>query len=158
MNPLACFQVAFGDIPPLRNDKCDAAAALRKLRGFIGRSQLAALRDCCKGEEKQFFFDKLVDLAAFVESMPKTYEQDGMGEDAIVSLHYFKGGCDWFITERDKCKEQEQAFGWADLGDPDCAELGYISIVELVSLNVELDLYWTPITLKQMKEKKYERN
>lgn len=154
MNPLTCFQVAFGDVMP--NGKLEAAEALTKLQGFIGRSQLRALGECCKGEEKQFSFDKLVDLAALVESMPQTHGQSGKGDEAIVYLHYFHGGCDWFITEKDMASEQHQAFGWADLGDPSCAELGYISIVELMSLNVELDLYWTPITLKQMKEKKYQ--
>lgn len=44
------------------------------------------------------------------------YEQDGKGEEAIVTLHYFRGGMDWFITEKDMEPEQHQAFGLADLG------------------------------------------
>ena len=82
--------------------------------------------------------------------MPKTYEQDGNGGDAIVSLHYFKGGMEWYILERDKSDEQEQAFGLADLGDG--GELGYISIQELIENGAEIDLYFTPHPIKVLTE------
>lgn len=77
-----------------------------------------------------------------------------MGDGAIVYLHYFKGACDWWITERDSDPDGEgqiQAFGFANLGDPECAELGYISIVELIRHGVELDLYWQSRTLGEVK-------
>ena len=38
----------------------------------------------------------------------------------------------------------------ADLG-MDCAELGYISIEELTEYGAELDLHWTPKTLREVK-------
>ena len=38
--------------------------------------------------------------------------------------------------------------GFANLGDPQNAELGYISIQELIDCNVELDLYWEPKPLQ----------
>jgi hypothetical protein len=40
----------------------------------------------------------------------------------------------------------------ADLGYG--AELGYISIEELIKNSVEIDLHWKPITLKELKNKK----
>ena len=134
----------------------EAVNALKAPRGFIGNGQLQASGHACRGEEKQFFFDKLVSLADLVSTMPQTYEQDGLGDQAIVSLHYFSGGCDWYITERDSDPDGEgqiQAFGYANLGDDQNAELGYISIVELIGAGVELDLYFTPQTLGAVKSK-----
>ena len=46
--------------------------------------------------------------------------------------------------------EQHQAFGLADLGMG--AELGYISIVELLENGAELDLHFVPRTLEQIKK------
>lgn len=131
--------------------KLEAAATLMKLRGFIGRQQLAVISEMRFSEEKQFFFDKLCDLAELVGSMPVTYETDGQGDQAIVQLHYFTGGCDWYITERDQETEQLQAFGMADLGYG--GELGYVSIVEILEAGAELDLHWTPKTLAEVKRK-----
>jgi len=56
---------------------------------------------------------------------------------------------DWYITERDMETDQLQAFGLANLGYG--GELGYISIEELKSSNVEIDLHWTPKTLREVK-------
>ena len=122
------------------------------LRQFMPQSELACLRESCHGEEKQFFIVRMVELAALIYSMPKTYEQDGKGDQAIAYLHYFKGGGDWYITEKDADQDGEgqiQAFGLADLGYG--PELGYISIQELIENNVELDLHFTPCTLAKIK-------
>jgi hypothetical protein len=131
----------------------DAIKALRSLNGFIGKSQLAVLGTVMRGEEKQHFFDKVVELANIVENMPKTYDQDGMGNKAVAHLHYFTGGCDWYITEKDSTpnEPQHQAFGWADLGFG--GELGYISIVELLANGAELDFYFKPLTIGEIKAK-----
>jgi hypothetical protein len=45
---------------------------------------------------------------------------------------------------------QLQAYGLADLYG-DGGELGYISILDLIRHNVELDLYWTPKTLNEVR-------
>ena len=147
-----------------------AGAAMLYLREFIGKNQLTCVASAMRGEERQYFYDKMVELADLIKAMPHTYQQEGKGEEAIVSLHYFIGGCDWFITEKDKgcaddlpgqshaagCRSaQHQAFGWADLGDRQCAELGYISIVELLACGAELDFHFTPKTLAQAKQEKY---
>lgn len=131
--------------------KIQATEAINTLRGFIGRAQLSAIGNACRGEEKQFFFDKLVQMATLVSTMPKTYEQDGKGDAAIVTLHYFTGGCDWHITERDMLPDQEQAFGLANIGYG--PELGYISITEILQAGAELDLYFTPCTVGEIKAK-----
>jgi len=140
---------------PARNTKMDAAKALTTLRGFIGSRQLRFVADACRGEEKQFFFDKMVELAQIVSTMPKTYEQDGKGENAVAYLHYFAGGqANWWITEKDIGTPEEpgqhQAFGLADLFG-DGGELGYISIVEILANGGELDFHFTPKTLKEIR-------
>jgi hypothetical protein len=133
-----------------------------QLQPFIGRSQAATVRQLLRGEEKQFFIDKMSELTRIVETMPKTYEQDGKGDDAIVSLHYFAGGsANWWITEKDMETPEEpgqhQTFGLANMfGSPidQDAELGYISIVELLAAGAELDFYFKPRTLRELKAPK----
>jgi hypothetical protein len=125
-----------------------AGVALYKLSSFISTTQLQALSALCHGEEKQFFYDKLVELANIIENMPVTYATDGQGDQAIVHLHYFTAGADWYITERDVYDKQLQAFGKADLGHG--GELGYIRIVEIVKCGAELDLHWQPKKLAEI--------
>lgn len=120
---------------------------------FIGKRQISAMLAGALSEEGQFFIDKIKEIAGIVATMPMIYAQDGLGDDAIVHLHYFKNGADWYITERDNVlgEPQYQAFGLADLFG-DGGELGYISIQELIENHVELDLYWTPKTLGECRK------
>jgi hypothetical protein len=67
----------------------------------------------------------------------------------MLHLHYFTGGCDWWIAEYDPATGA--AFGYACLGDPACAEWGYLDLSELEQVRVhggllivERDLHWTP--------------
>lgn len=132
--------------------------AMTILKWFIGPAQLETMgRNAQRGEEREFFRDKLCALADLVSKMPKTYEQDGKGDAALVGLHYFAGGrASWWITEKDAgsvndpagVNPQHQAFGLADLFG-DGGELGYISIAEILENGGELDLYFTPKTLAE---------
>lgn len=131
------------------------------LNHFIGRDQLSVMKSACRGEEGQYFRDMIATLKKTISAMPQTYQTDGQGDEAVVALHYFKGGCDWYITERDAgapddvCPGvQHQAFGFACLnGDSENAALGYISIQELIENGVELDLYYKPETIGDIKAK-----
>lgn len=115
------------------------------LNKFIGRQQLAAMLQACDGEEGEYFRKMIEDLTAKIATMPKTYETDGTPGKDLATLHYFKGSSDWWIIERDQEDEQHQAFGLVCLnGDTQNAELGYISIADLISHGVELDLYYKP--------------
>ena len=74
-------------------------------------------------------------------------------EEQFVYVKLFNpiGSGTWYITAYDQ--SENLAFGFVNLGDSDCAELGYISIDELESirlpmgLNIERDLnfYKTPL-------------
>lgn len=129
-------------------DKFLIDTASADLKPFIGAAQLSVLRHHARGEEKEWFITRMVELAALILAMPKTYEQDGAGLNAVAHLHYFTAGGDWYITEKDIDPDGEgqiQAFGSANLGHG--AELGYISIAELIAHGAELDLHFRPATL-----------
>lgn len=61
-------------------------------------------------------------------------------EEVKVPLKLFNpaGAGTWYITEYDP--EEKLAFGFANLGDPEMAELGYVSIEELESLRLPFGL------------------
>lgn len=128
----------------------EALDHIKALRPFISSSQLSVMGDGCRGQERDFFFAKFRDYAERVTSMPKTYEQEGKGDETIVYLHYFTGSCDWYVIERDMESEQLQAFGLADLGYG--GELGYLNITELIQHGVELDLHFTPTKLAEIRQ------
>lgn len=53
----------------------------------------------------------------------------------------------WLPTELDK--EENLAFGYANLNDDSCAEWGYIGIQELLDNGAELDRDWKPCTFSE---------
>ncbi len=128
-------------------DHAKAVGHLHALKGILSLQQIKVLVEMFKGDEAEFFAEAVRDLDTTFKTMPKTYEQDGKGDEAVAYMHFFMGGMDWYITERDMESEQHQAFGFANLGYG--GELGYISLVELAYKGVEIDLHWTPKTLKE---------
>jgi len=125
------------------------------LRHFISRRQLHIVAECMRGEEKQFFIDKMNELADRIKAMPGPYGQEGQ-QPKIAYLHYFGLGYDWYIQDRDDLTEegQIQAFGYANLNDDYNAEEGYICIQEIIESNrFELDFHFTPKPLADCKVK-----
>lgn len=93
--------------------------------------------------------------AAALAAIPDLYETERTPlVEKIVHAHYFVGSCDWYVMELDR-KEYRIAFGWANLGDDQNAELGYFDLEELaqvavrhpsgLTLRVERDLHWQPV-------------
>lgn len=122
------------------------------LNQFVNRNQLQVMRDLCKGEEGEHFTGIITELKNTIAAMPATYDTDGQGDDAKAYLHYFTGSSDWWILERDCEQEQLQAFGFVCWnGWKDDAELGYISIDKLIKHGAELDLYWHPKPLAEIR-------
>ena len=101
---------------------------------FFPKIQLQIIIDACFDHEndewqvnQQYYRDLLQGFAEIFQKMPKTYETNpeqfdengneileedaSSGGNAIAYLHYFVGGCDWWITEKDMEVEQLQAFG-----------------------------------------------
>ncbi len=89
--------------------------------------------------------------AEVLEAIPALYATEDTPErEKVVHLHYFVGGCDWWVVELDSAERPQLAFGYVCLGDPQMAEWGYIDLMELAEvfrpplLLVERDLGWTP--------------
>ena len=147
-------------------NKHEALASLNSETGFfrhwMGRSQRMAIAQAIRGEEEEYFVNLLIDLKYFIENMPRTYETEKLQmKDKVVHLHYFGGSVDAWIVERDvgdskyqaEIGPQHQAFGPITLSGESIgeSEWGYISIQELIDNGVELDLYWTPKPVKEVK-------
>ena len=68
--------------------------------------------------------------------LPKLYETEHIPfKDKLIHLHFFIGGCDWYIAEFDG---KDLFWGFAILNnDYQMAEWGYISFSELKSLKVK---------------------
>lgn len=142
----------------MMSDIHKAKRALRTtLQQFMPERQITTLYDSLDGEEGEWIAATVLATASVVESMPKTYETNGQGDEAKVYLHYFRGTIDAWVTEKDKGMgvmdtRQTQAFGLITLsGDKSDAELGYIDIDNLIRHNVELDLYWEVKTLAEVR-------
>ena len=79
--------------------------------------------------------------------LPRLYETEDVPlRGKQIHLHFFLGGCDWYIAEYDG---EDLLWGYAILnGDYDNAEWGYISLAELKAikirpgLEVDRDLHW----------------
>ena len=86
---------------------------------------------------------------AIKDELPKLYEQDGKGKEAVVFVKYFTPDSNWtwYATEFDG---KNRFFGLVDGFEK---ELGYFCLSELESargpmgLKIERDLHWTPKTL-----------
>ena len=81
-----------------------------------------------------------------LSKIPRLYETEHTPlQEKLIHLHFFIGGCDWYIAEFDG---DDIFWGFAILGgDYLNAEWGYISMSELKEINVhgvevDFDLYW----------------
>jgi len=97
-------------------------------------------------------WDVLKRIKEQAKEIPKLYAQEKLYKDAIVHLHYFTGGSDWFITEWDG---KNEFFGYVILNaDYQNSEFGYIPREELINTPpIELDFYWNKKTLQEALEK-----
>ena len=86
------------------------------------------------------------------KKLPKLYEQDGKGYNAIAYVKFFTpdSNWSWYVTEFDG---EDTCFGLVDGFDQ---ELGYFSLSELqnvtgpLGLKIERDLYFKPMKLKEL--------
>ena len=88
--------------------------------------------------------------------IPRLYETEQTPiKDKLIHLHFFIGGCDWYIAEFDG---DDLFFGFAILNnDTDNSEWGYVSFAELKSLSIrgieidcELEEFWSPKPASQI--------
>jgi len=81
--------------------------------------------------------------------IPKLYETEEISlKDKIIYLHFFIGGCDWYVAETDG----DMFWGFVVLNnDFDMSEWGYFPLSELKAINIkgieidcELEEYFNP--------------
>lgn len=83
-----------------------------------------------------------------LKEIPNIKSQDGKSKkETTVYAHYFSGGSDWFVTE----KNDKQFYGYVILnGDFQMSEMGYFGIEEMRNnKTVELDFHWKKKSLAQ---------
>ena len=68
--------------------------------------------------------------------LPKLYQTENIPlKEKVIHLHFFIGGCDWYIAEFDG---EDLFWGFAILNnDLQNAEWGYVSFTELKSIKVQ---------------------
>jgi hypothetical protein len=71
-----------------------------------------------------------------LSKIPRLYQTEKVRlQDKLIHLHFFIGGCDWFIAEYDG---EDMFWGFAILNqDYEMAEWGYVSFQELKSISVK---------------------
>ena len=124
------------------------------LEKFINPNQLKLIKSLTYAEEGDHFTKLVEAFTHRIKNMPGPRETvEAETTDPICHLHYFGPNSDHWIIERDDLDDsQEQAFCFACLNDwKDCAELGYVSIPELLKNRIELDLYFEPKPLSRVK-------
>lgn len=91
-----------------------------------------------------------------LNSIAKLYQTEHLPlKDKTIQLHFFLGGCDWYVCEYDG---GELFFGFACLnGDLQNAEWGFISYSDLKAIKVngifeiEYDEYWKVRPAREVK-------
>lgn len=93
-----------------------------------------------QGEEREFFVNKIKEIAVAVENAPKINATDGLEEHRIVLRYFHPSGTQSFITEIGK---DGDAFGFQCLNDDwENAEWGYLNLDELKNIRgMEVDFH-----------------
>jgi hypothetical protein len=112
------------------------------LKKYIPEFEMTSLIRTLNSEDGAAVHALLERIEKKIREVPELGSCEKLGMQARARLHYFHKGTDIFISELDR--ETGEAFGFVCLNcDYDNAELGYISIPEIVSVAVvNLDLYF----------------
>jgi len=95
-------------------------------------------------------------MTSDIERQLKSAALDQAANVTPIIVKYFtpRAGAAWFVTEGEQLEDGDwRLFGFADLGDPQCAELGYTLLSQIAELRgpgglrVERDLHYGPHTL-----------
>ena len=87
--------------------------------------------------------------AELLNQIPRLYATEHVPlREKVIHLHFFFGGCDWYVSEFDG---NDLFFGFAVLNDDLAnAEWGYFTLSELKGINIhgleiDLDTFWEPV-------------
>lgn len=125
---------------------------------WMSPAQYNVLSLCKRGEESAAFQEIERRLIDNIQKCPTTYQQDGLGDNAIVFLHYFNSNNDYYIFETDVgCKDnspnqfQSQMMALKKEGNNDF-RYGYIGLSTLLRMGCELDFYFKPQKIADIKQ------
>lgn len=96
-----------------------------------------------------------------LDLIPELYSTEKIpNKDKKIYMKFFMGPATWYIAEIDH-SNYDTMYGFADLGDPEMAEWGYISLSELMRtrvgfMEVDRDLHGrisprTPVKFSDLK-------
>ena len=106
-------------------------------KSVIPEQQFITTLSLSKGEEGDFFKQKIKDIANAVSKAPKLYETDGAEQHALLFRYFHPAGTESLVCE---IGEDGEAFGFQCInGDYINAEWGYIDLNELKK-NPEIQL------------------
>lgn len=106
-------------------------------KSVIPEQQFITTLSLSKGEEGDFFKQKIKDIANAVSKAPKLYETDGAEQHALLFRYFHPAGTESLVCE---IGEDGEAFGFQCInGDYINAEWGYIDLNELKK-NPEMQL------------------
>jgi hypothetical protein len=118
---------------------------------LMSKEQQKVFEEALRGEEKEFFSEKLEEFKKNWSDMPNIHGQEHKSDEAIAYLHYFKNDFHIYLTERDP--ESLEVFGlMGRIGGDQDREKGYQSIENIREAGFELDLHFTPATLNAIME------
>lgn len=136
----------------LKQKRDSALSAFSYLKDYVSDVQLRVIRSNLYGEEAEYFCDLIAEITERVLLAPRSYEQDGKGEEAVAHFHYFVGGYDAYITELPYEIGEAHAYGYARFDHmPEGAGMGYISLEEIFKGKAEMDFHWEPKTIRMCK-------
>ncbi len=121
------------------------------LASYMGWPQWSSLQTLMHGGEESAFFQEIAtNLSRCIAEMPEAGSQD---EAETVFLHYFLGSSDVWVLEKDAAAGVERVFAFSLLnGDARMAELGYVDLSQLILTGFELDFYFSPKPLAEVRE------
>ena len=157
------------DMPQLFADRKIGNRKILNITHLTITKSLVAIVEKSEERIKMKLHEIITELA-----LPKLYETDGK-EDAKYMVRITFGTFEWFLKEYSP--EEKIAFGFANLNDPEMAELGYVSIAELESMkamqeirdastrrllakipvHAEIDEHFAPLTLEEVKKRVWSK-
>lgn len=76
--------------------------------------------------------------SSVLAALPRLYATEEVPpEEKVIHLHFFIGGCHWYVAEFDG---KDVFFGFANLNDPVNAEWGYFLLSELREIRISVEM------------------
>ena len=143
--------------PAFANNYDGLRQACQMLETFVGKQELTTLRENFSGEDGAYFIGVALELANRIHAMPTTSERaEADAAPPVAYLRYSNCNAEWYVVKRSPAlgEIQHEAYGFArPYGDGGETSMSNISIEKLLKLGVDLDIYFTPQPLDDIRSK-----